>query len=151
MDFGSVLWQGKRGSGGLDNKYQKLQNQALVFIIGAFPNSPFKALEVEAAILPLKVRQFKHTFYYALRLLRLQQMHPVQQQLIDPLQDELNGNTGLDLEIFSPLDMHQTQISRFRALLQPFSRLQRLEENNSIWLAPWVIPSIHVNISSKTN
>ena len=149
MDYGSVLWQGKRGSIGLNNKFQKLQNQAVVYITGAFPKSPIKALEVEAAIMPSKIRHIKHEFNYTMRLLKLQQSHPVQQQLIDPLQDELNASTCPDLGIFNMLDKQQTQLSRLRALLQPFSSLRKLEANNSMWMAPWNIPSISINISTK--
>ena len=56
LDYGSVLWYDKYGTAKLTHMCDKLQNQALVSITGADRSSPSKALEVEAALLPTRVR-----------------------------------------------------------------------------------------------
>ena len=58
-------------------QYQKLQDRALTTITGAFPKSPAKALEVEAALLPLGCRHMKLAYQYALRFTKLPHNHPV--------------------------------------------------------------------------
>lgn len=59
----------------------KLQKHALHVITGAYRSSPIKALEVEAAVLPTRVRHLKQASFYALRILKLQTNHPIYQAL----------------------------------------------------------------------
>ena len=44
LDYGAILWYGKYGTGALSSRCQRLQNQALIMITGAYQSSPIKAL-----------------------------------------------------------------------------------------------------------
>ena len=121
LDYGSVLWQGRRGSGTLANKYQRLQNQAIILITGAYQRSPTKGLELEAAIPPTKVRMMEHAFNYTLQLLRLQNTHPVQQLLLQPLKDELNTLPEIDLRIFDQFNKTINQLTIIGNYLRLFT------------------------------
>lgn len=76
LDYGSVLWYDKYSTAKLTHMCDKLQNQALVSITGTYRSSPSKTWEVEAALLPTRVRHFKQVAFYALRILKLQARHP---------------------------------------------------------------------------
>jgi hypothetical protein len=67
-DYGIQLWWGKR-KGTILNEYQPLQNSALQQILGAFEESLIKAMEIEAAVLPVKLRDEKLCNQYAIRTL----------------------------------------------------------------------------------
>ena len=68
-DYGVPVWYTGRQQQGLVQRFQRLQNQALPKILGAFKGSPFRALELESAILPPEVRFEKACLGYALRTL----------------------------------------------------------------------------------
>jgi ribonuclease HI len=74
------------------NKFNKLQNSALLKILGAFKNSPVSAMEIEAALPPTKVRFEKLCKNYALRILQMQDSHSVKQRVtsLSSFFDEMN-------------------------------------------------------------
>jgi hypothetical protein len=57
-DYEVQLWWGKR-KGSLLKEYQLLQNLALQQILAAFKGSPINAMDIEAAVLPAKLRAKK--------------------------------------------------------------------------------------------
>ena len=82
-DFGVQLWwkgPGQRQQK-LVQKFQKLQNLATKQMLRAFRGSPFKALEIEAAIPPPEVRFEKACNSYSLRILLFQKDYPVKQAI----------------------------------------------------------------------
>lgn len=79
-DYGIQLWWGKRKNS-LLREYQQLQNSVLRQILGAFKGSPTKALEIEAAILPISLRAEKLCQQYAIRTLSLANNHPIRKAI----------------------------------------------------------------------
>ena len=79
-DYGVQLWWGKRKNS-LLKEYQQLQISALRQILGAFRGSPTKAMEIEAAILPIGLRAEKLCQQYAIRVLSLGEKHPIRKAL----------------------------------------------------------------------
>ena len=92
----------------------------------------------------------KHTLNYALRPLRIQNTHPVQQLLFEPLKDESNTLLELDLEIFGQLDKAKNQLIRNGNFLKLIAKFQKLEGISSAWMAPWDSPPLVIKISSLT-
>ena len=58
-------------------KFQRLQNAVLRTILGAFKTSPIKAMEIEAAVPPPRVRFEKICYNYAIRIMQMNSMHPI--------------------------------------------------------------------------
>ncbi len=58
-------------------KFQRFQNAALRIILGVFKISPTKAMEIEAAILPPRVRFEKICYNYAIRIIQMNLMCPI--------------------------------------------------------------------------
>jgi hypothetical protein len=58
-------------------EYQLLQNSALRQTLGAFKGSPIKAIEIEAAVLPVTLRPKKLCNQYAIRALTFAKTHPI--------------------------------------------------------------------------
>ena len=79
-DYGVQLWWGKRKNS-LLREYQLLQNTALRQILGAFKGSPTKAIEIEAAILPVRLRAEKLCQQYAIRILSFAKSHPIRKAI----------------------------------------------------------------------
>ncbi|KAI0994047.1 hypothetical protein K3495_g14136 [Podosphaera aphanis] len=73
--------------------YDKLQKQAIPFITGAHRCIPSKVLEVEAALLPTRVRHLKAASFYALRIIKFHTNRPIYVTLSSDLQDELDFPT----------------------------------------------------------
>src|SRR3978361_2479789 len=74
-DFGSeVWWNGQKSQ---SNPLQKIQNQALPKIAGAFRTTPIAALEAEIGLFPIDIRLDLRTRNYAKRLLSLPDTHPL--------------------------------------------------------------------------
>jgi hypothetical protein len=67
--------------GSLLKEYQLLQNQALGQILGAFKGFPIKAMEIEAAILPVSLRAEKLCHQYAIRTLSFAKSHPIRKAI----------------------------------------------------------------------
>src|SRR5436190_9275653 len=78
-DYGVPVWW--KNQQFLLDKFNKLQNSALLKILGAFKNSPVSAMEIEAALPPTKVRFDKLCKNYALRILQMQDSHSVKQRV----------------------------------------------------------------------
>jgi len=74
-DYGVPIWW--KNQVFLLDKFKKLQNQALRRMLGAFKDSPITAMEIEAGILPVSIRFEKICKNYALRILKMQENHPV--------------------------------------------------------------------------
>jgi hypothetical protein len=79
-DYGIQLWWGKRKNS-LLKEYQSLQNAALRQILGAFKGSPTKAIEIEAAILPVSLRAEKLCYQYAIRVLSFAKHYPIRKAI----------------------------------------------------------------------
>jgi ribonuclease HI len=74
-DFGSeVWWNGQKSQ---SNPLQKIQNQALRKIAGAFRTTPIAALEAEIGLLPVDIRLDLRHKNYTTRLLTLPDTHPL--------------------------------------------------------------------------
>jgi ribonuclease HI len=74
-DFGSeVWWNGQKSQ---SNLLQKIQNQALRKIAGAFRTTPIAALEAEIGLFPVDIRLDLRSRNYATRLLTLPDTHPL--------------------------------------------------------------------------
>ena len=151
LDYGSVLWFNKYGTGKLSNMCDKLQKQAIPFITGAYRSSPSKALEVEAAIIPTKVRLLKTASFYALRILKFHTSHPIYATLSSNLQDELDfPSESPDLGIFAFLNQRPSgQLERIALLLKNLSNSSRLDSSNAKWSPPWASHRLQISISQS--
>jgi hypothetical protein len=65
--------------------YNLLQSSALRLILGAFANSPTRAMEVEAALPPAEVRFEKLCNSYSLRVLKFNKNYLVKQYLVQEI------------------------------------------------------------------
>jgi hypothetical protein len=91
-DFGVQLWwKGEKTPESLTRPLQRLQNLAAARITGAFKGSPHRALELEAGLLPPRIRFEKAYNLYSLRTLLFQNNHPITQAITTPVRDELGG------------------------------------------------------------
>ncbi|KAI1003104.1 hypothetical protein K3495_g5101 [Podosphaera aphanis] len=133
LDYGSVLWFNKYGTGKLSSMYDKLQKQAILFITGAYRCSLSKALEVEAALLPTRVRHLKAATFYALRFIKFHTSHPIYVTLSSDLPDEFDFPTeSVDVGIFAFINQRPSgQLERVAVLLKKLSKLSRLDSFNA--------------------
>src|SRR6266852_379597 len=74
-DFGSEIWW--NGQKSQSNPLQKIQNQALRKIAGAFRTTPIAVLEAEIGPYPVDIRLDLRSRNYATRLLTLPDTHPL--------------------------------------------------------------------------
>ncbi len=149
LDYGSVLWYSKYGTEKLSNMYDRIQKQAIPRITGAYRSGPSKALEVEAALLPTRVRHYKLASFFAMRILKFQTHHPLYLTLSSKLTDELalpSENTDIGMLAFLE-DKPSGQIQRIASILKPSSKLLNLEPLNAKWMPPWRTENISVSIS----
>ena len=58
-------------------KFQRLQNAALRTILGAFKTSPIKAMEIETAVPPPRIRFEKTCYNYTIRIIQINSIHPI--------------------------------------------------------------------------
>ena len=72
-DYGSEIWW--KNQKHFENKMQKLQNLALRKILGTFRTSPIAAMEIEANILPVKIRLDQKQQKLALRIMKMRSNH----------------------------------------------------------------------------
>jgi hypothetical protein len=79
-DYGVPIWWNQQKN--YLEKFQKLQNAALRKILGAFKTTPIAPMEIEAAIPPVAVRFGKICKNYALRVIQMQNTHPIRQRLV---------------------------------------------------------------------
>src|SRR5436853_7546526 len=89
-DYGVPIWWDNQKI--LLDKYQKLQNLALRKILGAFKTSPIMAMELEAAIPPLKIRFNKIYMNYSLRIMQLFKNHPIRTRVSTSFPPYNNGS-----------------------------------------------------------
>src|SRR6266496_5278727 len=74
-DYGVPIWWNNQKR--LLEKSQRLQNAALRTILGAFKTSPIKAMEIEAAIPPPRIRFEKTCYNYTIRIIQMNSIHPI--------------------------------------------------------------------------
>ena len=67
-------------------------------MLGAFYNTPARALEAEAAVLPPALQFEKQCDLYAIWALRFYKNHPVKQAITGGVWDELAEENALDSE-----------------------------------------------------
>ena len=82
-------------------KYEKLQNQALRKILGAFKTSPISAMEIKAVILSVSVRFNKLCQNYAIRILQMQDSHPIKKRIPANSPFSNNKNNKIKLTKFN--------------------------------------------------
>src|SRR5204862_4856119 len=78
-DYGVPVWW--KNQQFLLNKFNKLQNSALLKILEAFKNSSVSVMKIEAALSSTKVRFDKLCKNYVLRILQMQDSHSVKQKV----------------------------------------------------------------------
>jgi RNase H len=136
-DFGVQLWWGSKRHIQHIQRYQKIQNLAIIRALGAFKGSPYRALELEAAIPPPHIRFQKLCNSYSIRLLQLLQNHPIKQAIYQPIRDELAEPTEA-LPLFQDLQP-TTQLLRLaiglRDILDSHYRVEDLTLKQ--WIQPW--------------
>ncbi|KAI0996451.1 hypothetical protein K3495_g11728 [Podosphaera aphanis] len=149
LDYGSVLWYNKYGTEKLSNICDKIQKKAIPAITGAYRTSPSKALEVEAALLPTRVRHYKLASFYALRIFKFQTNHPLYVTLSSKLTDELALPTEkTDIGMLALLeDKPSGQLQRIASILKPSSKLLNSEPLNARWMPPWRTENISISTS----
>ena len=81
-DYGVQLWWSKSTTQHTIRLFQQLQNRASRRLLGAFRGSPTKALELEAALLPPRIRFERACVNYSLRVKQLEQSHPIYQAAV---------------------------------------------------------------------
>ena len=89
-DYGSVIWW--RGQASLLRPLKAIQNLAVRKILGVFKTAPIIPIEVEAAILPPRVRLNTNIRQYTFRLLKLSPEHPVNTEFTKYRQIQDNEN-----------------------------------------------------------
>ncbi len=94
-DYGVPVWWNNQKF--LLEKYQKLQNSALRKILGAFKTSPYMAMELEAAIIPPRVRFNRLCKNYALRIMQIPKNHPIRLR-VSASYPSYNNGAELDWE-----------------------------------------------------
>ncbi|OXV05133.1 hypothetical protein Egran_07099 [Elaphomyces granulatus] len=149
-DYGVPIWYRGPRQKALVQLYQRLQNQALPRILGAFRGSPTRALELEAAIPPPEVRFEKACLGYALRTILFQNSHPIRQAYNLALRDELAGSES-DLATISyvkPTTQLLSLLYRLKVVIGPNWNIER---QRATWQAPWARePILKTTISSSS-
>ena len=72
-DYEILIWWNNQKY--LLEKFQRLQNAALRTILGAFKKSPIKAMEIEAAVPPPRIRFEKTCYNYTIRIIQMNSLH----------------------------------------------------------------------------
>ena len=106
-DFGGPLWYTNKRQGYILNQYQRLQNMAIKYMLGAFKGSPTKALELEAALPPPDIQFKKLCNMYALWTLKFQPNYPIVKTLMSLTEDELGDQHGEAVNIVY-ISIHNT-------------------------------------------
>jgi hypothetical protein len=143
-DYGTQLWWKDKQTQQL-NAYQRLQNTALTKILGAFVKSPFKALEIEAAIPPPKVRFEQLAFSYAIKGLKLRPTHPILKTLRSKVLKEMDElDPAEDTEALPQLFLskYSSQLSSLASKLKGF--INSCYISTPLNLPPWE-PALEAN------
>jgi len=137
-DYGVPIWWS--GQKSFLEKYQKLQNQALLKILGAFKGSPIRAMEIEASLPPPEIRFMKICRNYAFRAIFFQENHIIKSRL--PETFFLNpGSLKVDTSKF--LDWNSRPKTRASTRINIRNRKDRVNSS------PNSRPSIRPNISPR--
>ncbi|KJZ71457.1 hypothetical protein HIM_09143 [Hirsutella minnesotensis 3608] len=138
-DYGVQLWyRGPKTPRSFIKPFQRLQNQALLKVLGAFKGSPIRALEAEAALPPPEVRFEKACLSYALRTLYLLPSHPIRQAYNLAVRDEL-ADSGSDLGALSYIRPSTQLFSLLKSLVVVIGPNYSLERKKASWEAPWAL------------
>ena len=120
-------------------------------MLGAFKGSPAMALELEAALIPPKIRLEKLCNMHALRTLRFQASHPVIKALSNTTVDELNAFHSGEAINIAYIPEANTQLL---ALLHRVNKFVRsgwnIEKPDAEWEAPWAEFPANFTISKRT-
>jgi hypothetical protein len=152
-DYGVPIWW--KGQGHYLDKFQKLQNSILRKILGAFRTSPIAAMELEAAILPTRIRLDKICKNYALRAIQLDQDHPIKRRT--PESFPFSGGIDIDMDWNSYLDWNQKDKSgrkkyptQLYQILHSISDIPSLniEDTGFKKIAPWTENPITYNLEA---
>jgi ribonuclease HI len=98
-------------------------------------------MEIEASILPVKLRIDKICNSYAIRILAFNKLHPIKQAIAEHTQDELatessyNSNNS-SLSCLLPA----TQLEQLIARIQGFKHSNKFEKISYLWAKPWDKP-----------
>jgi ribonuclease HI len=127
-------------------------------ILGAFKTSPTAAMEIEAAILPVRNRFEKIFQNYAFRAIQLDRDHPIKQRTPESFPNSGN-NIDIELDWDKYLDWNQTDQSRkkkhpsqlYRVLNSVSTSILSLniEESGFKTQAPWLINPIDLDPITK--
>lgn len=144
-DYGSEIWW--RGQVGFAKTIQGLQNVALRRILGAYRTTPIKAMEVEAALYPAKLRLDNNLQRYAFRALKLPEIHPVKEAF------KSGAATRPPCARQSPrrrkTQKKQTQVERILGTMDRFGEaITSLEKIEHFCFVPWDAPPFQVTISN---
>jgi hypothetical protein len=102
-DYGVPIWW--KGQKNLLERYQKLQNNMLRKALGAIKTSPIAAMEIEASILPVRIRFEKICQNYAYRTLLLNQDHPIRKRAPESFPFSVNEEIEINWDRY--LDWNQ--------------------------------------------
>ncbi len=144
-DYGAELWWNRKGQGqqATLQRFQRLQNQALLTMLGAFRGSPHRALEIEAAIPPPAVRFEKQCDLYCIRALRFLKSHPIKLSTTGAVKDELGGASSSEDNTTIPYLRPTTQLLRLLARSRELVGSQGftgIEKTLGQWEEPWQQP-----------
>lgn len=128
-DFGVPVWWNKKRAS-LANRYEKLQHQALIQILGAFKASPTRAMEIEAGLPPPSIRFEKLCNSYALRILKFHHSHAVKRAYLSSVADEL--------------ETEEQDSNRAIGFLQPASQLEHLASRNKRVIDNWNVEKVSI-------
>jgi len=129
-DYGSAIWW--RGQAQLEKPLRAIQNLALRKILGVFKTAPISAMEVEAALLPPRIRLESNLQKYAFRLQKLSPQHPVNKELVRL------AATEAELEDQGkPIPQSQLQLELIRDSIKGLVDLNSLEPIEHFKFPPW--------------
>ncbi len=132
-EYGAPIWWSKKTPKSTLGLFQRLQNQAIRLILGAFKGSPSKALELEAGIPPPEIRLEKHCNRYALRALSFNPIHPIRKIYTEEAADELGPpDDSVDIRYIRPYTQLLSLITRIKAISPP-----NIQFEQSYQMKPW--------------
>lgn len=137
-DYGAEIWWKSQSI--FVEKFQKIQNFALRKILGCFRTSPVSAMEIEANILPIRIRMHRKCQKYALRILKMDQSHPIRLRTPRTYPPEYENGTDEDPK-FSTWNQdggsYPTQIIRILHTMKNHVDKVGNLENIEIVTSPW--------------
>ena len=157
-DFGAEVWWHQLKNQSLP--LQRLQNQAMRKIAGAFRTTPIAALEAELGLPPADLRLDRIQKGYATRLLTLPESHPVLQLCPDTFPKTLDNERETNITTthtpwyernpFKP--RYESRLTRILSLLndhiQPPSIIEEIDVTAA---APWDDPSfLDIQVSEES-